>query len=253
MKAALKKEIAGYEATDDATIESLREEIGRMLEETDSLELAGKAADLEALLSDFRVRFNAFIAERHTSASRSHDVRDRTNEILASREWWVFENLAKIELFPQRFRLASRELLRELRMCNCTAQPASTSNGAPFCAVCGFSLKRKRRRDNLPDKFWKTVHGGLAEFESILRVQKDVLLSLSDSIGQSGGDAAFRDLSVSLSNGARIVDLSENELRALQTIIQRSLQEDSVGASIHETFTPVITGEIIEDAVLLQS
>jgi hypothetical protein len=255
----VKKAIAGYEMTDDTSIEELRGKIAELVAERSIGIGPDETSQLEQMWAEFREKFDAYIADRHATSSRMHDARDRANEVLASREYWVFENLGKIDRLPRRHWMESRELLRKLRSCNCTLDLSTGNLGPPFCPACGFTLKIDRRRDRLPDRLWKVVNDGLASYERLIRARKDELLSLIEGIAKSKTDevskAAASTLMTSISNGANTVDLSENELRLLQLILKDHLSPSEMHASVaEESFSPVITAEaIIEDAIVVNS
>jgi len=255
----IKRLLAGYEATSEPSIEQLRKQILANVEAPLSLNSDEKITEVKGLCDTFRSTFEAHIAEMHTAASRSHDTRDKTGEVMASREWWVFENLARISLFPQRFWIESRELLRELRFCNCVVQYSSLARGQRICPACGFSLKHHRDRERLPDKLRSVVHSGLACYGRIIDSRKEELLSLIGEIAKAQNEPEIRDsadsLKVGISGAMPLVDLTENELRILQLVLRRHLTPvHAPMADVGEPISPIITAEeIIEDAVVVNS
>jgi hypothetical protein len=251
------RKLAFYEITDRPEVEQLRRKIALVLDGPVTSESLAATGAVAQNWNEFRLGFDAFIIEQHELSSRSHEVRDKATEIISTHEWWVFENLTEIEQFPTRFRRISRDILRELRKCNCTAKIVVSSDQAPFCPVCGFSMKTERQRRVLCSQLWETINQAIGAYETVIhRMRDDVLAALKEYTKQTG-DAVVKEtssiLSENLKNGLRATDLSENELRLLRVIFGRLQAPPKLDLrEIDDGFTPVITAEeIIEDAVVV--
>ncbi|HYJ91944.1 MAG TPA: DUF6079 family protein, partial [Pyrinomonadaceae bacterium] len=252
---SIKRRVASFEMTHDPAVESVRAQINEALSSDTT---AFDVQALNALWIDFKSKYDVHLAERHTAASRSHETRDKASEIMASQEWWVFENLANTGKFSQRYRQISRQIMRDLRVCNCTARVVTAERTPMFCPSCGFSPRGSRTRNQLPRRLWTLVSDGLASFESAITRQKDRLLAaiqdLSKSEKSEQGRQAATSLSSKLADGFRLLDLSEDELRVLQTAIHQHGSIEAADNYVQQVYASVISAEtIIEDAVVLNS
>jgi hypothetical protein len=175
---------------------------------------------------------------------------------MASHEWWVFENLARVEQFPTRFRRISREIQRELRRCNCTNAVVTPDGEAAFCPSCGISAKTDRSRSALCTRLWETVNQALVAYDHVLsRIFEDVI-DAAQALANSTNEASLLDTANSvgekLKHGVSVADFTEEELRVLILAMRRMKVSPDAGSGIEESISPVITGEeIVEDAVVV--
>jgi hypothetical protein len=237
----------------------LRHQILSQVDDRRSLSSPQFIAEIEERWGQFKSLFEQFLSERHENTSRSHSIRDRVGEMVSSREWWVFENLAGLEHYSGHYRQTGRKLLRELRSCSCTAPVSNDREGPPFCPVCGFTMERKRRRERLPDDLWKIVHEGLDSYDRLVRSHKNeiaaALTSDTEIVRDKDAKESGAALAEKLKNGVQILDCSENELRVLRIVLERHIPRLSrTYSEVDEHFSPVITAEeIIEDVVVVNS
>jgi len=253
-RSSIRRRIAAYETTDDAATESVRSQISDALDASANGRTADIAA-LETLWQDFGSRFDSRLAESHAASARLHETRDKAAEIMSSHEWWVFENLANTGNFGATYRQTAREMVRELRVCNCTTQLAPGSSSPLTCPGCGYSLRASRRRQTLPQRLWALVCEALESFETSIGRQREKLSTaihelIADEPSEDGKSSGA-SLAEKLGNGSRLLDLSEDELRMLQAAIVRYGPLHSSESFVPSTYSPAVT--VIEDAVVLSS
>ncbi|HEY2865694.1 MAG TPA: hypothetical protein VGJ02_01265, partial [Pyrinomonadaceae bacterium] len=251
---AAKRRIAAYEMTDDAVTESVRSQINKTLGASTN-DRTTDIEQLEMLWQEFGAKFDARLAESHAVSARLHETRDKAAEIMSSHEWWVFENLANTGHFDAAYRQTAREIIRELRVCNCTTQIAAGSSSPLACPGCGYSFRANRRRQTLPQRLWALVSEALESYEASIARQRDKLVAAIYELVQDepseGGKLSGASLAGKLTSSSRLLDLSEDELRILQAAIVRFGPLRSSESFIPSTYSPAVT--VIEDALVLSS
>ena len=248
--------LSSIETTGEATIEKARSVVGSAIKNRNSIAGLLKVTEVRTNWLDLQSSYVDYISERHESSSRSHEHRDRINEILASHEWWVFENLSSIDQFPTRFCRISRDILREIRKCNCTTAVTVSESKSVFCPACGFSAKTDRVRSNLCLRLWETVNQALVAYDHVLSRLVDEVIEAADSVVGTAktGQAADSSNSMSekLKHGVSVADFTEDELRVLIITMRQMRVLGHRHDIVDESVTPVITAEeIVEDAVVV--
>jgi hypothetical protein len=175
---------------------------------------------------------------------------------MASHEWWVYENLSTVEQFPTRFGRITREIMRELRRCNCTNTVVVPEGKAAFCPSCGISAKTERVRSALCTKLWETVNQAIVAYDHVLgRLVEDVCESARTVGSEQKNDSvsgAANSIEEKLRHGVSVADFSEEELRVLILAMRRLHPTSGQRSEIEESISPVITGEeIVEDVVVV--
>jgi hypothetical protein len=251
----IRDQLSFFEATDFHEVERSRRPILDVLTRGASVETTVAAGRLTAHWDEFRENFNKYLETRHQASARSHDIRDRANEIMASHEWWIYENLSSVEQFPTRFRHIIKEILRELRTCNCTAD---VQTGQPaFCAICGYAIKSDRYRSQLCGRMWETVNQSIVAYDHVLQRMKDDVLERAEAIAKRAKDktagAAARRLVDKLKKDDTVAGYDDDELRTL-VVVFRELQAPTTGLhDVEESIPHVVTGEeIVEDVLVVQ-
>ena len=251
---SIRRRLAAFEATDDIAIEGVRSKIKKELEMSANRR-AVDLAELDSHWSDFRGKYDHRLAESHSVSSRSHETRDKAAEIMSSHEWWVFENLVNTGSFSPGYRQRAREIMRELRVCNCTLHLSEGGSSPLTCPGCGFSLGAHRMRRTLPNRLWALVSEGLESFESAISKNTDRLVVAMNDLAKDEPTEEGRSSAVSLTgklqNGSRLLDLSEDELRMLQAAIAQLGPIDAKETFVPSTYSPAVT--VIEDAVVVGS
>jgi hypothetical protein len=244
------------ETTDDVFIETARSTLKTAIKDRHSIAGILKATEVRTNWLDLQAAYNNHISERHESSARSHGHRDRANEILASQEWWVFENLSSIDQFPTRFRRIAREILREIRTCNCTNPIAVSDTRSAFCPACGFSAKTDRVRSTSCLRLWETVNQALVAYDHVLSRSVDEVIEAAESLAVSllaGVDVdSIKSMGEKLKHGISVSDFTEDELRVLILAMRQMRLPPCSQPAVDDSIAPVITAEeIVEDAVVV--
>jgi len=253
---AVRRGIAFYESTSEEQLEELRRRIRNSTGNHWSVENILNASPVEDAWTQFQGAFSEFTRASHDAAARVHDARDRANEIMASHEWWVFENLSEVDQFPTRFCRIAKECLRELRRCNCTSTVADVRERPPYCAVCGYTIRTDRNRALICNHLWENINQAIVAYDHVMLRLKSDIVELAKEFAASSKVAdevsAAKKLVESLESDLSVADISENELRILIMMLAR-MQSDTVRMpEIDESMPPVIVGEqIIEDVVVV--
>jgi hypothetical protein len=251
----IKTHIGFFETTNTPEVEQERAVILGALGNGASIDSIVASGRLSLNWTEFQKNFNEDFETRHVASSRTHEIRDRANEILATREWWVFENLAEVDQFPTRFKRITKEILRELRRCNCTANVANDASFPAYCTVCGYSLKSDRSRSLLCGRLWDTINQAITAYDHVLQRIKDDVVEAAEKFARSSKSeeaaAAAKGVLKKLKDGASVSALDENELRAMLLVFKR-LNAPNTEPILEESITPVVMAEeIIEDAVVM--
>ena len=214
----IKNNFAYFDATDASSVEDDRHVLSETLGQGHSIDALVSAGRLTVNWDDFQSHYDQHYAARHEEASL-HELRDRANEILASHEWWIFENLAEVDQFPTRFKRISKEVLRELRRCNCTAAVMTASLRPAYCPICGYSLKSDRYRSLLCGRLWENVNQAIVAYDHVLQRIKDDVIEraehFSGSVKDEAAALAATELLERLNTEASVANYTENELRAV--------------------------------------
>ena len=247
--------VAVYDSTGDSALENFRRKLASSVSGKTSAASLLTIKDIDSRWNEFRENHVQFITSHHETSSRSHEFRDRANEILDSHIWWVYENLCDVDEFPTRFKRICREILRELRKCNCTNSLVLESTMPAFCPSCGYSGKSDRVRRQLCLRLWETINQALVAYDHVLsRIQNDVVEASTEFAALSRNETiAEGALAVGekLRHGISVADYSENELKVLILILRKMRVSSNSHAVVEEALTPVITGEeIVDDAVV---
>ena len=250
----VRSSMAFFETTNEPSVESSRSSIVTAVNNRTSIAGLLKAPEIRTAWLDLQADYNEYVTRSHESASRSHEHRDRANEIQASHEWWVFENLSTVDQFPTRFRRICKDIIREIRKCNCTNVVSETK--PIFCPTCGFSPKTDRVRSVLCIRLWETVNQALVAYDHVLgRLADEVIEAtegLTASVKSNVIEKTAESISEKLRHGVSVADFTEDELRVMIIAMRRMQVPADRQEEIEETISPVITGEeIVEDAVVL--
>ena len=247
--------IAVYEPTDDSPLEKSRRSLVNSISGKTSAASLLTIREIDLRWNEFRDAHDQVIRNRHEASSRSHEFRDRANEILESHIWWVYENLSDVDEFPTRFKRICRDILRELRKCNCTNAVVTESRTPAFCPSCAYSGKTDRVRRQLCLRLWETINQALVAYDHVLgRIQSDVI-EASTEFAASSSDELIAEGALSvgekLRHGVSVADYSENELKVLILILRKMRLSVASQPIVEESLPPVITGEeIVDDAVV---
>jgi hypothetical protein len=252
----IRNNYAFFEATGLAEIEKDRAEMIDVLASGSSISNIVAAGHLTVHWEEFRTNFNKHFESLHESSSRSHDIRDRANEIMASHEWWIYENLSVVDQFPTRFNLITKEIARELRNCNCTAKISTAMQRPAYCPLCGFEVKSDRYRAMLCGRLWETINQAIVAYDHVLQRMKDDVIERAESVAMSS-KAGYADgakgLLEKLRSDASVATCSDDELRVLIIVLNELRHMPARLPHLEESIPPVVTGEeIVEDVLVVQ-
>ena len=249
----VREALAFFETTGEPSVEGSRSAVTTAVANRTSIAGILKSPEIRTTWLDLQANYSEHVKNSHESASRLHEHRDRANEIQSSHEWWVFENLSAVDQFPTRFRRICKDIIREIRKCNCTNAVSETN--PVFCPTCGFTPKTDRMRSASCIRLWETVNQALVAYDHVLRrIADDVIESVEAFTPDVGELLAADTTSVAekLRREVSVADFTENELRLLIMAMRRMDTTSPHNDEIEETISPVITGEeIVEDAVVL--
>jgi hypothetical protein len=245
--------MAFFETTDQPSVESSRSSIIAVVKNRTSIAGILKAPEIRTTWLDLQAGYYAYVTHSHEAASRLHEHRDRTNEIQASHEWWVFENLSTVDQFPTRFRRICKDIIREIRKCNCTNAISETNS--VLCPTCAFSPKTERVRSILCVRLWETVNQALVAYDHVLRRIADEVIGSVETLPSINDDSVTKcsgSVVEKLRHEVSVADFTEDELRILIMAMLRIQMPACHREDVEEAIAPVITGEeIVEDAVVL--
>jgi hypothetical protein len=168
--------LAVSENTQDIKIEFFREKLQKVIEETIINPNQMLNREMENLWQSFHTRFSEHFAVKHDMVMKSHHLQEKFDEILRSDEWWEFENLSKLPIFPNYYWREAQKIRRQFKELDCGFSVREMLQTHPFCA-CSFNLAQIREWENLPNKMLEIISNGLASYRKIL-------LNLSATITQ---------------------------------------------------------------------
>lgn len=179
------------EYTDIPEIERVRERIDALISDSIVSPSVETNTELETLFHEFRKSYAAHFASLHDRSLLSESLIEQTDEILASDEWWEFENLSRFPIFRQDHFSRASELIRKIRALDCELNVEEEIYHRPFCG-CGFSFSHAESLKYLPKELINTVLQGADSYKRTLAAAADVLdpvlERLSGSYGGKGKD-----------------------------------------------------------------
>jgi hypothetical protein len=252
----IRNNYAFFGATDLAEIEKDRKAIIDVFDKGSSTQDIVAAGHLTVHWEEFQSNFNRHFESLHEASSRSHDIRDRANEIMASHEWWIYENLSEVDQFPTRFNRITKEIARDLRNCNCTAKISAAGQRPAFCPLCGFEIKSERYRSLLCGRLWETINQAIVAYDHVLQRMKDDVIERAEAIAKkatNGYAHGAKGLSEKLRVDASVAACTDDELRVLIMVLNELRHMPATMPHIEESVPPVVTGEeIVEDVLVVQ-
>jgi hypothetical protein len=211
--------LAVCETTEDAKIETLREKLFQILEETTINPSQLTNREMENVWQSFHARFAEYFATKHDMIMKSHHLQEQFDEIMRSNEWWEFENLSQLPVAPQIHYREARKIRQQLKELDCLFSVREMLKTHPFCA-CSFNLAQIREWEKLPQTLQQTIEKGRQSYRKILLTLKDTLFQIIAHFGKRPMDdeykAAVKNLLEILKRGTEIPLLNNAELVILQ-------------------------------------
>jgi Family of unknown function (DUF6079) len=210
--------LALTEITNKPEIEQLREKLLRINEDcTFNFHI-----NPETLCEEFRDQYTAHFAELHDNTMRSHEIREKIDEILQSSEWWEFENLSRIPIFHQNYRKQTQKLLKQTGELACNFDVREMLRTKPFCA-CSFQMSNAKTWENLPSRLNETIKLGRTSYRRTLRFLAQNLVPLLENFAEQEKNTEFAEcakkLSIIFRQNAEIPLLNNVDLQVLSKII----------------------------------
>jgi hypothetical protein len=229
--------LAVCETTDDEKIEELREKLFEILEETTINPSQLTNREMENVWQMFHSRFTEQFAASHDLMMKSHHLQEQFDEIMRSNEWWEFENLSKLPVFPQVYRREVDQICRKFKELDCLFNVREMLKTHPFCA-CSFNLAEMDGWTNLPQKLQETIEKGRTSYRKILLTLKDTLVQLISHFGNRPMDeeykTAVKHLVEIFTRSAEIPLFNNSEL----VILQKSFENLPTSLLLKTTFPP---------------
>ncbi|HUF04520.1 MAG TPA: hypothetical protein VMM38_10130 [Aridibacter sp.] len=193
--AELRGEVVRYLSLCEYTdIESIERKRDKLFDLTSPLTAKPDAAlnnELADVFSEFRREFAAVFTEAHNSVINSHDIQERLDEILASDEWWEFENLASLPIFRQDHFERAGKIVSAIRGLKCGLDIEDRIYERPFCD-CSFSLRGMDDWQMMPKELIALVLQGSDSFKRTLSAVSEVIGPILDSLAAESGDDELR-------------------------------------------------------------
>jgi Family of unknown function (DUF6079) len=209
--------LALTEITDNPDIEQLR---AKFLNINESYKF-NVHNNIDTLCEEFKSQYSDHFAVKHDNAMRSHETREKLDEILQSSEWWEFENLSKISLFHQSYWQKAQKLLQRFNEIGCNFDVREMLRTKPFCA-CSFQLSNAQTWENLPELLAETIKLGRNSYRRTLRILGQHLLPLAESFAAAEQSGEFAESAKTITNIFRqnieIPLLANSDLQVLRKI-----------------------------------
>lgn len=213
--------LAVSEPTQDEKIESLRERLLQMLEDTYHNPSDALNREMENLWQMFHQRFAEHFAAKHDLVMKSHHLQEQFDEILRSDEWWEFENLSHFQIFQQRFWNEAEKNCRQFRELDCRFDVRAILKTHPFCA-CSFNLTQIREWEKLPALLRETIIRGRVSYRRTMMSARGVLIPVFEQLANTQNEfsAPARTLENYLKDGKEIPPLTNDELFVMQKALK---------------------------------
>lgn len=212
--------LAVCEPTNDEKIEELRERLFQNLEETTIKPSQLTNREMENSWLAFHSRFSEYFSSCHDMVMKSHHLQEQFDEIMRSDEWWEFENLSNLPVFPQVHWREAQRLCQLFKELDCRFSVREMLQTHPFCA-CSFKLAHIAEWERLPQTLLATIEKGSKSYRKILLTLKDTLIQLVSNFGSSPIDKEYsaaarqlieiikQDNGIPLLNNAQLVILQK--------------------------------------------
>ncbi|MGQ0541014.1 MAG: hypothetical protein ACT4O9_04085, partial [Blastocatellia bacterium] len=220
---SVREEIATYLAVSDVTSDPSVEEHRERLMEALEVNFADPNEDrfraVGYLWAKFQRSYSELFATQHDLVMRSHYLKEKYDEIMASDKWWEFENLSRMPGFERRHWRETVTLRRQVSRLVCDVDPRESLKFRPFCS-CSFTAVNTGVVERLPGELWQAIGVGLENYRSELSRKRNMLVPLIDAIASDSKDlcvtAAANNLSKLLSKERALPQFSNTELDILR-------------------------------------
>lgn len=217
----IKTYLSVCEITQDEKIEQFRERLLQVVEENYHNPSESLNNEMGSLWRSFQAAFSDYFAVSHDTIMKSHYLQEKFEEILASDDWWAFENLSLIPVFEKANWNDAQNLCRRFRQLDCKFQVREMLKTHPFCA-CSFNLSQIADWEGMPQRLLQTVEYGLASYRRSLMMLKQTLIPMLDQFADTVKDPQFSgvatNMAKALQDGKGLTKFSTIELAVLQQV-----------------------------------
>ncbi len=218
--------LAVCETTQDEKTEYFREKLPPLIEESSAHPNETLNREIWSNWQSFHARFTEHFAVKHDMIMKSHDLQEKFDEILRSDQWWEFESLSRIPIFPQKSWIEAQKICRQLKELDCRFDVREMLKTHPFCA-CSFNLEQIREWERLPQSLTEIVRQGRKTYRKVLKMLSKTLTPAVRQLAVRGTDeeisGAVSNLVEVLEVNAEIPLLSNIELLILQKVFENML------------------------------
>jgi hypothetical protein len=228
IKGALaRKEIWSYlavcETTEDEKIEYFREKLLTIIEQTYFEPQDNLNREMQNYWESFHTRFSEHFAGKHDIVMKSHLIREMFEDIIRSDQWWEFENLARLPIFPQIHYKRVQKICRQFKELDCSFEVKDMLKTHPFC-ICNFSLAKIRDWEKLPERLIESIEQARSSYRNILILLRQLLIPLVEQFWSNNQDEEFgkaaNHLIELLTDEEKIPLLTTEELIILQKVLE---------------------------------
>lgn len=252
-------------ATENKDLEILRERLLKVIDNIYFNPDKTLHSEMKGLWEEFHARFSEYFTINHDAVMKSHLLQEKYDEIRRSDEWWEFENLSAIPVFPRTFWNKTNELCRQFKELNCRFDVREMLKTHPFCA-CSFNLAQADEWESLPQTLEENILRGREFYRQVLQKLSTILIPLIEDVAKKETSGEFAESAAKLvqvlRNKAEIPLLHNNDLIILQKIfteihpslfseMEISLEGDLFKNENSLSQTNLWTGELSDEAELL--
>ncbi len=219
--------LAVCETTQDEKTEYFREKLLPLIEESYANPNETLNREIQSFWQSFHTRYTEHFAVKHDTVMKSHHLQEKFDELLRSDEWWEFESLSRISIFPQNKWLEAQKICRQLKELDCRFDVREMLKTHPFCA-CSFNLEQIREWELLPKKLTEAVKQGRTVYRKVLKMLGKTLIPIVRQFASGGADKEISEAAARLTEFLEAVGetriLSNSELIILQKVLANLLQ-----------------------------
>ena len=183
--------------------------------------------EIQSYWQSFHARFTEHFAVKHDMVMKSHHLQEKFDEILRSDEWWEFESLSRISIFPQKSWLEAQKIWKQLKELDCRFDVREMLKTHPFCA-CSFNLEQIREWEYLPQTLSEIIRQGRITYRKVLKILSKTLIpsvrQFAENRNSEEVSAAAAGISELLEANGEIRLLSNTELIIVQKVFENMLQ-----------------------------
>ncbi len=212
---------------------------------------AGFSRELNLSLSeawlDFGDQFQDHFALSHDRVMKSHHLQEVLEEVIQSNEWWEFDNLSKVTIFPQTYADRAKQIREKMKDLNCSFDVRALLKAKPFCA-CSFRLAEIGEWETLPKALQDVISEGRNSYRRTIQLLREPLVKVLRELARKEKDAdtlkSIEWLAGVLSNGQALPLLGNTEIRILSDALSEIPASTILQVKVPEEKGPVDREEL---------